>query len=92
VPPFSFTVDKVIDLGDDPATVTLIGPPNETSAGLAVGDTLLVPTNDGGWSTCVCVEFPLVNLGPERLAWVRVSVTGVSPGDVRIGSHANRDS
>jgi len=57
-----------------------------------LGDTLLVPTKDGGQARCDCVEFPLVNLGLDRVGWVRVSVTGVSPDDVQIGSRAIRAS
>src|SRR5262249_8834720 len=89
---FSFEIEDVFDLGVGFKGITLIGPPIETSGGLAVGDRLLVPTKDGGWAACECVEFPLVNLGPERAAWVRVSVTGVLPHDVQIGRRANRDS
>jgi hypothetical protein len=69
--------DIVFDLGDGFSGITLIGPPGETSGSLAVGDTLLVPTKDGGQASCEGGEFPLVNLGPERVAWVRVSITGV---------------
>ena len=70
----------------------MIGPPIDSSGGLAVGDMLLVPTKDGGRAACECVEFPLVNLGPEWVAWVCVSVTGVSPDDVLIGNEAHRDA
>jgi hypothetical protein len=92
MPSFSFDIEDVFDLGDGFKGITLMGPPVQTSGGLAVGDTLLVTTKNGGRATCECVEFPLVNLGPERVAWVRVSVTGVLPHDVQVGSRANRDS
>lgn len=92
MPCFTFEIEDVFDLGVGFKGVTLIGPPIETAGGLAVGDVLLVPTKDGGRAVCECVAFPLVNLGPERAAWVRVSVTGVLPHDVQIGRRANRDS
>ena len=92
MPSFSFDIEDVRDLGDGFTGITLIGPPVETSAALAVGGTLLVPTKDGGQASCECVEFPLVDLGPERVAWVRVSVIGVLPRDVQTGRRANRDS
>lgn len=63
----------------------------ETSGDLAVGDTLVVPLRNGVWARCECVEFPLVNLGSERVSWVRVSVTGVWPDDVQTGTQARRE-
>jgi hypothetical protein len=89
---FSFDIEDVFDLGGSHNGITLVGPPAETSGGLGSGDTLLVPARNGGQARCECVEFPLVNLGPDPVAWVRVSVTGVSPDDVRIGSRATRAS
>ena len=88
----SFDIEDVFYLGGSYNGITLIGPPAETSGGLASGDTLLVPTKTGGQTGCECVEVPLVNLGPDRVAWVRVSVTGISPDDVQIGSRATRAS
>jgi hypothetical protein len=72
VPLFSFIVEDALELGEGFEGLTLVGPPIETSSGLAVGDILLVPTKDGALARCLCVEFPLVNLSPERVAWVRV--------------------
>lgn len=91
MPSFSFDIEDVFDLGQGFKCITLIAPV-ETSGGLAVGDALLVPTKDGGKTSCECVEFPLLNLGPERVAWVRVSVTGVLLHEVQTGRRANRDS
>lgn len=87
---FSFDVQDAVDLGE--GYTTLVGPPVETSDRLAIGDGLLVPVKGGAWVRCEVVEFPLVNLGSERSNWARVSVTGVSPDDVQIGSRASQDS
>lgn len=74
-------IADVFDLGDDYKGVALIGPPVNTTGGLAVGDTLIVPTKEGGRASCECVEFPLVNLGPERIDWVRMSFVGISTAE-----------
>lgn len=87
---FAFEVVDVFDLGDGYKGVTLAGPPFDTTGGLGVGDTLSVPIRGGGRKACECVEFPLVNLGPERTTWVRVSVLGVLPDDVEVGRRATR--
>jgi hypothetical protein len=92
VPPFSFDIEDVFDLGDGYKGITLVGPPVDTAGGLKTGDILLVPTSDGHRALCECVEFPLVNLGPERVAWVRVSVTGVLADHIQIGTRASRAS
>lgn len=89
---FAFDIADAFQLGRDYMGVTLIGPPVNTTGGLAVGDTLLVPTKDGGRAPCECVEFPLVNLSPERAAWVSVSVVGVSSEEVQVGERATRQS
>jgi hypothetical protein len=90
MPDFSFDVEDVMELGEGYKGITLIGPPIETSGGLAVGDSLLVPTKDGRQAPCECVEFPLVNLGRERVAWICVSVAGISADDIQIGGRASR--
>lgn len=90
MPPSAFDISYAIDLGDDSNSITLIGPPVETSGGLVVGEMLLVPMKDGGEATCLCVEFPLLNLGPERIGWVGVTVTGVSVDEVQVGHRASR--
>jgi hypothetical protein len=90
VPTFAFDIADVVDLGYK--GITLLGPPVDTSDGLAVGDTLLVPTKEGGLTPCECVEFPLVNLGPERVRWVRVSVAGASLDEVQLGARAIRQA
>ncbi len=89
---FAFEIHDVFQLGDGyEGDATLVGPPLSVSAGLAIGDTLNVPTTVEGTSRLVtCVEFPLVNLGPDRLSWVRVSVMGIRADDVRVGGRAIR--
>ena len=90
VPSVSFDIEDVFDLGDGYQGVTLVGPPVDTSGGLKSGDILLAPTRHGDRALCECVDFPLVNLGPERVDWVRVSVTGVMADRIQIGSRASR--
>lgn len=92
MPSFSFDIEDVFYLGEGYEGVSLFGPAVDTSGGLAVGDILTVPTKGGGSARCECVGFPLVNLGPERVSWVRVSVSGVSPDDIQVGKRANRAS
>ena len=90
MPSFAFEIADVIDLKEAYKGITLIGPPVDTTGELSVGDTLLVPTKEGGRTPCECVGFPLVNIGDERAAWVRVSVVGVSLDEVQVGARADR--
>jgi hypothetical protein len=92
VPQFAFDIADVVDLGDDHEGITLVGPPIDASGGLEIGDTLLVPTVEGDHTPCECVGFPLVDLGPERASWVRVSVGGVMLDEVLVGARATRQA
>ena len=89
---FAFEVRDVFHLGQDFAgEATLVGPVTRSAGGsLALGDMLEVPTEDGETRQVQCVEFPLVNLGPDRIEWVRVSVVGLGAHRVRIGGAAAR--
>jgi hypothetical protein len=71
------------------AQVTLVGPLTFRNIDLAVGDRLSVPTLSGD-KEAECMAFPLVNLGPERVAWVRVTVHGVGADEVLVGGTARR--
>ncbi|MCW2692845.1 MAG: hypothetical protein JWM67_1449 [Mycobacterium sp.] len=79
---FWFTIEDAFpaDEGWDPG-VFLVGPPGETSAGLGCGDLVVTPTQTGDHVTA-CLGFPLLNLGPDRLRWVRLHVA--LPDDVKV--------
>jgi hypothetical protein len=89
---FAFEVHDVFHLGQDHAgEATLVGPVTRSAGrSLTLGDTLEVPTEDGETRRVQCVEFPLVNLGPDRAEWVRVSVAGLGAHRVRIGGPATK--
>jgi len=91
---FAFEIRDAFELGAGfPVGATLVGPLVSVSTALAVGDMLDVPTTTEGMSRLVtCVQFPLVNLGPDRLDWVRVTVSGIRSHEVRVGGRAVRAS
>ena len=92
VPPFTFDIANVLILHKDRRSLTLIGPVIDDTNGIAIGETLLVPTRLGRLTPCECVDLPLVNLGPERMHWARVTVVGVSLDEVLVGARATRQS
>ena len=89
---FAFEIRDAFELGAGfPVAATLVGPLLSVSTALAVGDTLDVPTTTDGTSRLVtCVQLPLINLGPDRLHWVRVTVSGIRAHEVRVGGRAVR--
>ncbi len=89
---FAFEIRDAFELGAGfPAAATLVGPLLSLSTALAVGDTLDVPTTTEGTSRLVtCVQFPLINLGPDRVHWIRVTVNGIRSHEVRVGGRAAR--
>ena len=89
---FVFEVRQAVQLGGAfVGDVTLIGPQLGSGGSLSVGDTLEVSMAVEGHTRLVrCVQFPLVSLAPEQVSWVRVSVSGIRPREVRIGGWAVR--
>lgn len=88
---FEFEVRDVLepDLGFK-GDATLVGPRLSAGSKLAVGDRLDVLCVDGQSRPARCVEFPLLNLGPERVDWVRVSVVGIEAMQLQVGATASK--
>jgi hypothetical protein len=87
---FAFEIRDVLVFDERDTRITLIEPVVDSKLGLSVGDSISVPLSTGATSICQCLAFPLVNLGHDRTAWVRVSIDGVAPGLVLIGGNAIR--
>ena len=86
---FAFEVSDAVSIKGLKGDATLIGPPSHDGT-LQTGDYLTVCTANGREVMVECVDFPLINLGGDRTDWVRVSVRGIAPDDVQIGSIASR--
>ncbi len=90
VPGFWFTVADAFPANDGGADgVFLIGPPGETAGDLRCGDLVAVPIQDGQHVTS-CLGFPLINLGPDRLGWVRLHVAVPEGAEVQVGARVTR--
>jgi hypothetical protein len=88
---FWFTVEDVFPADEGWAEgLFLVGPPGDTSGDLEVADLVSVPLEQGEYVT-PCLGFPLLNLGPDRLRWVRLHVAKPQEASaVRVGGRVTK--
>jgi hypothetical protein len=82
----TFTVRLVLPSVEGFDGIVVAGP--KVDDGVArVGDSVELPTTSGA-ATGSCTGFPLINLGKDRVDWVRIAVRGVSSDEVVVGGTA----